>query len=60
MNLEPGWLERQLKAASATVASWPIEKQVRMRRETDAMFEQSRIEAEDRYARRFDPRHGNY
>ena len=60
MELEPGWLERQLKMASKTVASWPAEERERMTRAIDAMIEESRQEAEYRFARRHDPRHGNF
>lgn len=60
MELKAGWLERQLKSASDTFNSWPIVKQQQMRQVVDGMFEGSRAEAEERFARRFDPRHGNF
>lgn len=60
MELEEGWLERQLMLAKKTVESWPPEMQERYKKAFDLMVEESRAEAEYRFARRHDPKHGNF
>jgi len=61
MELEPGWLLRQLDAASKEVASWPLAMQARSRREMDAFMAEDTMSDEEYRMRRADSqKYGNY
>lgn len=61
MELEPGWLQRQVKKAHDEFTSWPEPMRERYQREIDAWFAESKITDEEYQMRRIDSqKYGNY